>query len=127
LERLLIIDDDPDIRTLLKHLLEKNNYKVETASGEAEAMSILESEKPSLILLDVLLSGTDGRELCKRIKNSPGTAGIPVIIFSGHPGASLRLESYGADDFLPKPLNSEVVWKKIRERLKDGKKETPLS
>ena len=66
--KILLIDDDPDIRTVMSILLKKEGYEVDTASCREEALQKLATETPSLILLDVLLSGSDGRELCRTIK-----------------------------------------------------------
>ena len=100
--RILVIDDDPDIRTVLNILLRKQGFEVETASKKEEVFGKIEAFKPSMILLDVLLSGYDGRKVCQEIKDDPQTKDIPVIMFSAHPGAAGKFESYGADDFISK-------------------------
>lgn len=114
---ILLIDDDPDVRTVMSRVLQKQGYTVETASRREEALAKLEEKLPSLILLDVLLSGTDGREFCRQLKSSVATRDIPVIMFSGHPGAAVHFESYGADDFLTKPFNTEVLLEKLHNQL----------
>ena len=116
--KILLIDDDPDVRTLMSHVLEKQGYKVETAARKEEAWQKLQRETPALILLDVLLSGTDGRELCREIKTLPHLKNVPVIMFSGHPRAGLEIESYGADDFISKPINTETLLDKLRQQVK---------
>lgn len=115
---ILLIDDDPDVRTVMSRLLQKQGYYVETASKREEALAKLEKKLPSLILLDVLLSGHDGRELCRELKASFATSHIPVIMFSGHPGAALQFEVYGADDFITKPFNTDVLLEKLDRHLK---------
>jgi len=113
---ILIIDDDPDIRTLMQKVLEKEGYKVETARNKEEALEKLNQTQPLLILLDVLLSGSDGRELCQYIKNKETTAHIPVIIFSGHPSVNdNKVKTYGADDFIAKPLNTTLLLQKVEK------------
>ena len=109
----MIIDDDPDVRTVMTVLMRKNGYEVESASGRDEALSKLENFKPSLILLDVLLSGTDGRELCREIKSNERTRNIVVMMFSAHPGAADNIDSYGADAFITKPINTDVLLERI--------------
>lgn len=116
--KILLIDDDPDVRTVLQAILQRHGYAVETASGREEALEKIHLELPSLILLDVLLSGSDGRELCRLIKATPQTKDIPVIMFSGHPGAAIRFEEYGADDFIPKPFNTEALLVKLDQQVK---------
>ena len=111
--KILIIDDDPDIRTVMNVLLKRQGYEVETAFSKEDALSKLGGSQPSVILLDVLLSGTDGREFCREIKNTEETKTVPVIMVSAHPGAAENIGSYGADDFIPKPINSENLLEKI--------------
>jgi DNA-binding response OmpR family regulator len=114
--KILIIDDDPDVRTVMNVLLKKKGYDVETASRKEEALSTIHQFKPAVILLDVLLSGSDGRELCREIKDHDQWKKINVIMFSAHPGAADNISSYGADDFITKPVNTEMLLEKI-ERL----------
>jgi len=111
--KILIIDDDPDVRMLMNVLMKKQGYEVETAFNKEDALLKLQNFQPSVILLDVLLSGTDGRELCKEIKQNEDLQAIPVIMISAHPGAAENFSSYGADDFVSKPINSESLLKKV--------------
>jgi DNA-binding response OmpR family regulator len=115
--KILIIDDDPDIRTVMQILLKKQGHEVETAAKEAEAFEKIKQFSPAVILLDVLLSGADGREICKDIKENAATKNIPVIMFSAHPGAADKINNYGADDFIAKPINADLLLKKIARQL----------
>lgn len=115
--KILLIDDDPDVRHVMSAMLAKEGYDVETASKKEEALQKLAAEPPSLILLDVLLSGEDGRDLCREIKTREHTKNIPVIMLSGHPGAAQQVESYGADDFIAKPLNTELLLAKMNRQM----------
>lgn len=116
--KVLIIDDDPDIRTLMNTLMKQQGYEVETASHKEEAMDKLEEFQPSVIFLDVLLSGSDGREICQEIKSNSDMQHIPVIMFSAHPGAAENIESYGADDFITKPINTNALLEKMHRFVK---------
>lgn len=115
---ILLIDDDPDVQAVMRILLQKEGYGVETASSRQEALEKLEQNHPSAIILDVLLSGSDGRELCRELKVNKLTSDIPVIIFSAHPSAALQFESYGADDFLSKPFQTEALLAKLSRHIK---------
>jgi DNA-binding response OmpR family regulator len=119
--RILIIDDDPDVRNLMGILLKKHGYEVETASKKEEVFEKLQQFQPSAILLDVLLSGADGRQICMDIKENEATKHIPVIMFSAHPGAADKIGSYGADEFISKPLNAEILLEKLTKQLKKTK------
>src|SRR5574339_33720 len=107
--KILIIDDDPDIRTVMNILLRKQGHEVETAARQEEVFDKIKQFTPSVILLDVLLSGADGRKICQEIKQNGDTKHIPVIMFSAHPGAADKIDSYGADDFIAKPVNADVL------------------
>ena len=116
--RILIIDDDPDIRTVMKILLKKQGHEVDTAARREEALEKVEQFNPSVILLDVLLSGADGRKICMDLKQNEATKNIPVIMFSAHPGAADKIHQYGADDFISKPVNADRLLEKIGRQLK---------
>jgi DNA-binding response OmpR family regulator len=73
--------------------------------------------EPDLIVLDVLLSGVDGRIICKKLKHSPESKHIPIIMFSAHPGAQKNMKDFGADDFLPKPFESNKLIERIEAQL----------
>lgn len=118
MQKVLIIDDDPDVRTLMSVMMRKQGHEVETAFNRADALSKLKSFRPSVILLDVLLSGSDGRKLCQEIKENEKLRHIPVIMISAHPGAAESVSSFGADDFISKPINSGSLFEKIERLVK---------
>lgn len=120
MEKILIIDDDLDALVLLQQILKKKGFAVSTAVHEQEVYTKVASEGPDLILMDVLLSGADGRMICRKLKTS-AYGNIPIIIFSGHPGAQKNFTEYGADDFLPKPFQEKALLDKVGKFLAAGK------
>lgn len=118
--KILIIDDDPDIRTVMTILLKKQGHQVDTAARQEEVFDTITAFRPDVILLDVLLSGADGRKICKDIKERSSMSHIPVIMFSAHPGAADRISSYGADDFLAKPINSDLLMEKVNKYIEQS-------
>ena len=116
--KVLIIDDDPDVRTVMNIVMQKQGYEVVTAFSKNDALSKLEDFQPSVILLDVLLSGTDGREFCREIKQNEEMKNVPVIMVSAHPGAAENINSYGADDFISKPIDTLRLMEKIERLIK---------
>jgi DNA-binding response OmpR family regulator len=122
MERILIIDDDPDVLTVLQIILRKKGYQVTTAWQEQQVYDKVASEKPNLIMMDVLLSGADGRHICRNLKNSIHKS-IPIIMFSAHPGAQKNMDSCGADDFLAKPFQEKSLLAKIEKHLVPKTKE----
>lgn len=119
--KVLIIDDDPDVRTIMNSFMKKQGYEVETAFSRDDALSKLQEFSPSVILLDVLLSGADGRELCKEIKRNDEMKSVPVIMVSAHPGASENIHAYGADDFVSKPINTTLLLEKLGRLVAENK------
>ncbi|MCU7552077.1 response regulator [Chitinophagaceae bacterium LB-8] len=117
MHKILVIDDDPDMITVIKLTLKKNGYEVASAAYEAQAYEQVNAFKPDLILLDVLLSGSDGRNICKFLKSRDVSKHIPVIVFSGHPSAQKNIRDYGADDFLAKPFQESDLLGKVKNYL----------
>ncbi|SRR5581483_7355434 len=116
-ERLLVVDDDPDILEFLQVILEEEGYAVVTSEKGEYLEQLHNGGLPHLILLDVLLSGKDGREIVKSLKSQPETKHIPVIMFSAHPSAEETARQAGADDFLEKPFHIDVLLTKIAHHL----------
>lgn len=114
-KKILIIDDDPDILDSLRFVLEGEGYEVETSEkGEyAEKLPNTKEGLPALLILDILLSGKDGRIICKKLKRRKDTKHLPVIIISAHPNAEHSSLAMGADAFLAKPFDLSRLMKII--------------
>jgi len=115
--KILVVDDDIDILSVMKILLSMKGFDVEVTSRGENAVPKIESFKPDVILLDVLISGYDGRAICKQLKSNDATRHIPVIMFSAHPGAAATISEYGADDFIAKPFDVNNLMKKVNRQL----------
>jgi DNA-binding response OmpR family regulator len=116
--RILIIDDDEGIIDAMTILLEQDGHQVETSFDTIEALACpTVNQLPDIILIDVLLSGHDGRQVCSRLKAQPHTSHIPVIMISAHPSAQESITASGADDFLAKPFNIDDLEKTIARHL----------
>ena len=104
--KILVVDDEPDIRTLVKEILEDEGFSVETAADAAEAREIRLSFSPDLVLLDIWMPGTDGIALLKEWKEKDSIR-IPVIMISGHGTVETAVEAtrIGAYDFIEKPIS----------------------
>ena len=114
-KKILVVDDDPDILDAIQFALEDEGYTVTTSEkGEyAESLRDGNGGLPDLIILDVLLSGKDGRLICKKLKGQEETRHIPIIMISAHPGADRSVREVGADDFLAKPFEVEALLAKV--------------
>lgn len=118
--RVLVVDDIlPNIK-LLEAKLSSEYYDVLTASSGAEALEVIKSGAPDIVLLDVMMPGMDGFEVCKRIKSNPETAHIPVVMVTALTESSDRVKGLeaGADDFLSKPLNDTALMARVRSLVR---------
>jgi CheY-like chemotaxis protein len=120
--KILIVDDEPNIRTLLLQAFEDFTTKgVEIlASGEGiEAWRLIQAEQPELIILDIMLPGMSGYEICQLIKSNPELSKIYVIILTAKGQAADRKRSFevGADEFIPKPFDTPYLIGRVAKAL----------
>ncbi len=108
---ILVVDDDKDILLLAKIMLESKGYRVTTADGGDEALTIITNDRPDLVLLDALMPGVNGLDVCRTLKRGEDTRDIPVIIFTAlNQEVDLMLEeSDTADGYLKKPFTSKTL------------------
>ena len=122
--RILVVDDDPDILRLLQKALTASGYQVDTAADGREAEKKLAGPLPNLLLLDAMLPHVHGFEICGRVKASPRTRALPVImisaIYRGWRFAQDARETYGADDYVEKPFHLPDLLRRIQQRLVEG-------
>jgi DNA-binding response OmpR family regulator len=116
-KKILVVDDEPDILEFLQELLGQEGYAV-TVTDKAEYVEKLHAGGlPDLMLIDVLLSGKDGREMVKHLKSQEATRHVPVIMFSAHPSAEETVRVAGADDFVAKPFELDEILAKIAKHV----------
>ena len=113
-----VIDDDIDLLKVVKSLLLKKGFNVSTFMDWNIARDAMKLFEPQLILLDVFLSGIDGLDICQKLKASPSTRHIPILMFSAFPKiAEIAIDDYGADDFIAKPFEVRDLIKKVHSVL----------
>ena len=115
-ERILIVDDEEDVIELVRYHLDKNGYKVDTAASGEEALSEARKKSPDLIILDLMLPGIDGLEVCKKLKSDLKTEPIPIIMLTakGEESDIVTGLELGAEDYLTKPFSPKVLIARIR-------------
>lgn len=111
-------DDDPGILDAIGMMLEMEGYEVSTTLNGNTVLNF-DNELPDIYVLDIWMSGSDGRELCKKLKNEEKTKDIPVILISASNDLQRSAESAGADDFLAKPFEIDNLLSKIENCLQN--------
>ncbi len=118
--RILVVDDELDILELIRYNLTRNNYDMTGVASGEEAFASVRMSPPDLVVLDLMLPGVDGLEVCRRLKNDTRTAAIPVIILSakGEEADVVTGLELGADDYLTKPFSPRVLLARIKAVLR---------
>lgn len=116
-KRILIIDDDTELNELLSDFLSKHNFEVLTATHSEEGLALFNKENPHLIVLDVMLPGKSGFEICKEIRE---TSKVPIIMLSARGAIDDKLTGLdlGADDYMPKPYEPRELVARIQSVLR---------
>lgn len=117
-KKILVVDDDKDILEPLALILESNGYNVETVSKGKLVNAKIESFKPDLLLLDVLMSGSDGRDICRKLKQDKKNNNLIVIMMSAHPSAEKDSADIHADDFIAKPFEIPDLLALLKSKLR---------
>ncbi len=122
-KRILLIEDEEDIAALIKLQAEFSEYRLHVEVDGINGYRAVEREKPDLVILDIMLPGENGLDVCRKMKGNPGLKNIPVILLSGKSeelDIVLGLE-LGADDYLTKPFSPKILFSKIKAILRRGK------
>ena len=117
--RILVVDDTPQNVRLLEAILIPRGYTVLPATSGQQALDLVAEQLPDLVLLDIMMPGLDGHDVCRRLRADPDTALLPVVMVtaSGDQNKVKALES-GADDFIPKPVNQSELLARVRSLLR---------
>ncbi len=121
-KELLLVDDDPNLVLLVKDYLEFRGYKVITAENGREALEVLETQVPDLIVCDIMMPEMDGYALVKHIRENPGTSWIPVLFLSAKGQSQDRVKglNMGADVYMVKPFEPEELVAQVESSLKQA-------
>lgn len=119
-EKILVVDDEENILELIKFNLENSGYKVITATNGMEALKLVKSEIPKLVLLDLMLPGMDGYDVCKEIRKDSSTSAIPIIMITakGEELDKILGLELGADDYITKPFSIRELLARVKAVLR---------
>ncbi|MDD4954004.1 MAG: response regulator transcription factor [Candidatus Omnitrophica bacterium] len=127
-EKILIIEDEKDIIKMLDYNLKKDGFRVASCRDGEEALDLAVSEHPDLILLDLMLPGMDGLEVCKTLKKEAKTSGIPIIMLTARAQEADKVVGLelGADDYVTKPFSPRELLARIKAVLRRAKDKEKL-
>ncbi|MDY6952235.1 MAG: response regulator [Thermodesulfobacteriota bacterium] len=126
-EKILVVDDEEDIIELLRFNLSREGYQVSSATSGEDALTLVRSEIPNLLLLDLMLPGIDGLEVARRLKSNSSTMKIPIVMLTAkgeEPDIVTGLE-LGADDYVTKPFSPRVLVARVRAVLRRKVADSP--
>ncbi len=116
--RILAVDDDNDIVDIIKIILEDEGYEVLTLTNGRDVFKMISLSRPDLILLDVMLGGIDGRDICRAIKSDKLLSDIPIVMISAsHNLHNILTEQGSPNDFLAKPFDIDILIKKVNAQF----------
>jgi len=118
--RVLIVEDEPDQQELLRYNLAREGYDVHCAENGRDALAMVRDEPPDLIVLDLMLPGLDGLEVCRKIRSEPTTAGVPIVMLTAKSEDSDVVTGLelGADDYVTKPYSPRVLMARVKAVLR---------
>lgn len=116
-KRILIADDDHAILDAMQMMLELEGYEVDTVS-DGKVIEKMEQKEPDILLLDIWMSGQDGRDICKQLKKQKNLAHVPVLLVSASRDIKKSADDSGADDFLAKPFEMDELLEKVARYTK---------
>ena len=122
-EKILIVEDDPDISEMIAYNLGREGFSIESTGNGEDAVARAQKGNPAIIILDIMLPGMDGMEVCRTLKEAPGTRHIPIIMLSAKSQETDKVVGLelGADDYVTKPFSPRELIARIRAVLRRAK------
>jgi len=116
----LVVEDEPDIRNLIVHHLTRDGFRCRAVASGAEALQRVKAATPDLIVLDLMLPGMDGLDVCRRLRSDPASAGVPIIMLTAKADEVDRVLGLemGADDYVVKPFSPKELVARVRAVLR---------
>ena len=123
-EKILVVDDDLDTLRLVGLMLQHQGYRINAANSGIQAIAMAQTDKPDLILLDIMMPDMDGYEVARKLRSDPATNAIPIIMFTAKTQVDDKVEGFeaGADDYLTKPTQPRELFAHVKAVIARGKK-----
>jgi two-component system phosphate regulon response regulator PhoB len=128
-EHILVVDDEPDLVELIRYNLEQEGYRVSAAGSGEEALELVRSDIPDLVVLDLMMPGVDGFEVCSLLRRQERTRSVPIVMLTARDNENdvVRGLETGADDYVTKPFSPRVLNARVaavlRRKISDGPKD----
>ncbi len=116
--RILVVDDDPAVTSLLRRGFTYEGYEVHAAGSGTEALQLARDHAPRLVILDIMMPGMDGLDVCRRLREADATLPILLLTAKDAPGDQIKGLDIGADDYVTKPFSFEVLAARVRALLR---------
>ncbi|MBI3607572.1 MAG: response regulator transcription factor [Nitrospirae bacterium] len=127
MKTILIIEDDPDIVRLLTHYLQKEGYRIRAESSGLDGLRAVREAAPTAVILDVMLPGMDGYEVCRRLRGEDRTAALPILMLTAKGDEAEKIVGLelGADDYVTKPFSPKEVVARVKALVRRSTSEAP--
>jgi len=118
-DKILIVDDTTELLFFLDYIFQRNGFEVVTAANGKDAIRIAKETNPDVLLVDVMMPGIDGLEVCRQLRQDADMHDVPILLYSAAVGEEIRQKSLeaGANEFLGKTINHEELVTKVRNWL----------
>jgi DNA-binding response OmpR family regulator len=120
MKRILVLDNDEGILDVMQEALNYEGFQVKIIEETDNIFRVIDAFDPHLVILDYILSGVNGGEICHQIKANPKTTDLPVMIMSAYPRVIKSLGHYGCDDFIAKPFDLDDLTERIKNLINKG-------
>src|SRR5919108_2368399 len=119
-QKILVVEDEPDIRKLVQYNLSQERFTVLEAEDGEQALNLLQREKPNLVILDLMLPGLSGMQICKMLRQRSDTSKLPILMLTAKAGEADRVVGLemGADDYLAKPFSPREMVARVKAILR---------
>jgi phosphate regulon transcriptional regulator PhoB len=119
----LVVEDEPDIAALVRYHAEKAGFRCLAAADGATGLRLVREQRPDLVVLDLMLPGLDGLEVCRQLRRDPATAGIPIVMLTAKAEEVDRIVGLelGADDYVVKPFSPRELMARVKAVLRRGR------